>query len=628
MNNAQLHLRSFVQTAPMAEQGKIGLVTAETDLDPDMAVQVLSHDPAIDHVEKNGAIYGMATPNDPLYLDGSLWNMYSGTSTPPNAYGTHAADAWAAGYVGSNSVYVAILDGGIEITHPDLGANIWTNTFETADSTDNDNNGYVDDLHGWNFYDTNNVVTLPSGSTDGHGTILAGIIGAMGGNNAGVVGINWNVTMIPAKILQDGEGAISDAIVAIDYCIDLKQRHGLNLVAINASWGTTEYSQLLHEAVIRAANAGILFIAAAGNAEDGTSAADNDTTPFWPANIDTTVAPAEGETPASYDSVISVAAIDDAGNLAAFSNYGASTVHIGAPGVDIVSTYLTGPEGDYALTSGTSLATPHVTGAVALYASTHPGASAQQIRSAILGSVIATPSLSGKTTTGGRLNLTSVILPGTIAGRHIFYNQSAWDGNSAAANASDDNAIATDKSALLPGGTATFANYTSYSRGINGIMVDIANIGDASSISASDFTFKVGNNNTPSGWATAPTPSSVTVRQGAGTGGSTRITIIWANNAIQKQWLQVTVLSTKNTGLASSDTFYFGNAIGETGNIPGNTNVDAADQILTRTNFRGLSPAPIDFRYDYNRDKKVDAADQIIQQNNFSGLKSLKLISL
>ncbi|MCK4624141.1 MAG: right-handed parallel beta-helix repeat-containing protein, partial [Phycisphaerae bacterium] len=148
--------------------------------------------------------------------------------------------------------------------------------------------------------------------------------------------------------------------------------------------------------------------------------------------------------------------------------------------------------------------------------------------------------------------------PSQVKGRHVFYNRCSFDGDNPAAGVADDGAIAPDKTALLPGGTATFANYTSYSRGINGIMVDIANL--PGTPTKSDFVFKAGNDNTPAAWTTVPVPTSVTVRSGAGLGGSDRITIIWVNNAIQKQWLQVTVKATAATGLTAPDVFYFGNA--------------------------------------------------------------------
>jgi len=146
-----------------------------------------------------------------------------------------------------------------------------------------------------------------------------------------------------------------------------------------------------------------------------------------------------------------------------------------------------------------------------------------------------------------------------VAGRCVFYNNSRFDGNNPAANAGDNLAVAMDKTALLPGQKATFANYTSYSRGVNGVMVDVVYL--QGTPTAADFAFKVGNSNNPAGWAVAPAPTSVTVRKGAGIGGSDRVTIIWPDNAIAKQWLQVTVLPTANTGLAAADVFYFGNAV-------------------------------------------------------------------
>jgi hypothetical protein len=214
-----------------------------------------------------------------------------------------------------------------------------------------------------------------------------------------------------------------------------------------------------------------------------------------------------------------------------------------------------------------------------------------------------------------------------VRGRHIFYNQSAFDGNDSAANASDDGAIATDKSALLPGGTATFANYTSYSRGINGVMVDIGGL--PGTPTASDFEFKVGNDNTPSGWSAAPAPTSISLRAGAGVGGSARLTVLWANNAIQKQWLQVTVKATAATGLAADDVFYFGNAIGEAGNSATDARVNATDEILARNNPKPSGQAAVDFAYDYNRDSRVNATDQILARNNpTSSVTALKRITV
>jgi hypothetical protein len=217
-----------------------------------------------------------------------------------------------------------------------------------------------------------------------------------------------------------------------------------------------------------------------------------------------------------------------------------------------------------------------------------------------------------------------------VVGRFLFYNNSAWDGNNAAANPSDDSAIAPDKVPLFDGSSATFANYSSFSRGLNGIMVDILNPANGPGISASDFEFKVGNNNAPSGWATAPAPTSLSRRAGAGVNGSDRITIIWTDNTIQKQWLQVTVLASGNIGLGSPEVFYFGNTIGESGNSGPDAKVDPADELLARSNPRNvLNPAPIDNLYDFNRDKRVDPADQLIARaNQTSVITALKVISL
>ena len=217
----------------------------------------------------------------------------------------------------------------------------------------------------------------------------------------------------------------------------------------------------------------------------------------------------------------------------------------------------------------------------------------------------------------------------TVVGRYVFYNNSAFDGDDPAANASDDGAIAPDKTALLPGGTATFANYTSHSPGINGVMVDVDLLAGAPT--AADFQFTIGNDNSPGAWPTAPAPTSVTVRAGAGAGGSDRVTIIWPDNAIERQWLEVTVLATPNTGLATPDVFYFGNAIGETGNSPSDAEVTPTDEIAVRNgpHTLALSPAAIDDTCDFNRDSKVGPTDAIIvRDNGTSSPTALQLITV
>ncbi len=397
--SAKLKLQRKVHTAPMKKSGHPGLSVMTTDLDPGQALAILRKDPAVDYAEPNYVLHSMATSNDPVFTSGDLWGMYGDLSTPANPYGSQAAEAWAAGYTGSSSVYVAIIDDGMQITHPELAPNVWTNPFDPPDGIDNDGNGFVDDVNGWNFAAGNNTVYQDQ---DNHGTHVAGIIGAKGGNGVGVAGVNWNVTLIPVKFISGGTGNTDAAVEAIDYCVDLKARHGLNLVAINASWGGSGYSAALHEAIIRAAKAGILFVVAAGN-----SGLNNDMIDAMPANIDTTFGTLH-ESPATYNNVISVAAIDSTGALASFSSFGPNRVHIAATGVLIYSSY---PLNLIAGLDGTSMATPHVTGAAALYASTHPTATAGQIRAAILGSAIPTPSLANNVSTGGRLNLSDIIVP-------------------------------------------------------------------------------------------------------------------------------------------------------------------------------------------------------------------------
>jgi len=234
------------------------------------------------------------------------------------------------------------------------------------------------------------------------------------------------------------------------------------------------------------------------------------------------------------------------------------------------------------------------------------------------------------------LNFT-VYVQAEVVDRLVFYNDSAWDGYDPATGTVDDNAIAVDKHALLPGETATFTNYTSYSHGLNGIMVDI--VGLAGTPTAADFAFTVGNDSDPSGWSSAPAPANIAVRPGEGIDGSDRITIIWVDDdpytperepgSVSNQWLQVTVLPTGNTGLAEADVFYFGNAIGESGNSTTETNVDTNDEIGARNHPRSLfSPATIVDAYDYDRDKRVDTNDEILARNNStSAFTRLQLIA-
>ena len=345
--------------------------------------------PEVEYAEPNYIYQHFSTSNDTYFTNGSLWGMYGDATSPANQFGSQAGEAWAAGHTGSGTVYVGIIDEGYMYTHEDLVANVGTNPDEIAgNGVDDDNNGYIDDVYGWDFDGNNNSIF--DGTGDDHGTHVAGTIGGVGGNKIGVAGICWNVKLLDAKFLGKRGGTTANAIKAVDYFTGLKE-NGLNIVATNNSWGGGGFSQGLKDAIDRANAAGILFIAAAGN--DGTN---NDVTDSYPSNYDSS-------------NVIAVAAITSTGALASFSQYGATTVDIGAPGYGIWSTVPKSSKGKiisgYASYSGTSMATPHVTGAAALYASTHPGATAAQIKTAILSSAVPTASLSGKCVTGGRLNV-------------------------------------------------------------------------------------------------------------------------------------------------------------------------------------------------------------------------------
>ena len=203
----------------------------------------------------------------------------------------------------------------------------------------------------------------------------------------------------------------------------------------------------------------------------------------------------------------------------------------------------------------------------------------------------------------------------TVVGRYVFYNNSHWDGDNPAANNADDSAIATDKR-TAPGQTASFANYTSYSRGLNGIMIDVAGL--PLNLTRDDFIFRVGTSDDPSSWKNAPGLQNIAVRYGAGVGGSDRVTVTWPDNWIENSWLQVTVKATPRTGLVQDDVFYFGNMAGETGNSNTDAHVNATDQLMARVDL--AASVSITAISDFNRDGQVDGTDELIARNNPNGL--------
>lgn len=365
------------------------LVLVKSGMGTEAAIERLRGMPEVEYAEPNWIYQHYATSDDPYFVDEKLWGMSAGGNT----FGSGAATAWTNNKLGSNTVYIGIIDEGYMYAHEDIAANAGTVPGEIADGIDNNGNGLIDDVYGWDFAGNNS--SLFDGVGDDHGTHVAGTIGGVGENGKGVAGVVWNVKLLGAKFLGSQGGTTANAIKAVDYFTDLKTRHQLNIVATNNSWGGGGFSQGLKDAIDRANAAGILFIAAAGN-----SGTNNDATVSYPS----------GYTSAN---IIAVASITSTGTLSSFSQYGATTVDIGAPGSGIWSTVpiATGKGKNatvgsgYASYNGTSMATPHVSGAAALYASTHPGATATEIKAAILNQSIVTPSLSGKVVSNGRLNV-------------------------------------------------------------------------------------------------------------------------------------------------------------------------------------------------------------------------------
>ena len=386
-----------------------------------------------------------AVSDDAYVTSGQTWGMLGRTGAQTNVYGSGAADAWAAGVTGSLTTVVGIIDTGMDYTAPDLYQNTWINQGEISasikaslvdtdrdgiisfvdlnstrnasfvrdgngngridgadllsdarweDGTDADGNGYRDDLIGWDFVDNDND-PYDTANASSHGTHVAGTIGGKGGNGVGVAGVNWNVSMMALRFMGANGGWDSDAIEAIQY-YTWQARHttGEDFVATSNSWGGGGYTSAMLQAISDGARAGVLFVAAAGN-----DAKNTDTSGNYPSNYSTLAT-------LGWEAVISVAALTSTGGLASFSNWGRSTVDLAAPGANILSTLnATG----YGAMSGTSMAAPHVTGALALLASARPDLSAAELRSLLLDTTAATASLAGKTVTGGRLDIKAML---------------------------------------------------------------------------------------------------------------------------------------------------------------------------------------------------------------------------
>ncbi len=346
------------------------------------AIAAYRQDPDVLYAEPNYIVRATNTPDDARY--GELWGLLNSGQLG----GTPGADidaplAWDI-TTGSSSVVVAVIDTGIDYNHPDLSANLFRNASEcVANGVDDDGNGRIDDCFG---VDTVNNDSDPM-DDNRHGKHVAGTIGSMGNNAAGVVGINWNVSLMACKFLDAaGSGSTAGAIACLEYLRAMKDR-GVNIVATNNSWGGGGFSQALFDAIQRHQEAGILFIAAAGNGNAFGQGVNNDQTPFYPCSY-------------RLANILCVAATTRSDDRAGFSNFGRRTVHIGAPGNEILSTTL---NGTYTMLNGTSMATPHVTGTVALLKAADPARDWRAIRNLILAGGDNVPSMAG-TITQKRLN--------------------------------------------------------------------------------------------------------------------------------------------------------------------------------------------------------------------------------
>jgi subtilisin family serine protease len=376
----ELGFRQIRASLVNVPQGQMAAVAAQ-----------LASDPHVKYVEPNHLVSIDSTiPNDPSF--NQLWGLNNtGQSGGKADADIDAPEAWDV-TTGSKDVTVAVVDSGVDFSHPDLAGEQWVNAGENCGSTDptiscaqrtngvdDDGDGYVDDWRGWDFVNGDNNPT----DDNLHGTHVAGTIGARGNNGVGITGVNWNVSLMALKFINaSGTGTTADAVRATLYAAD----HGAQVS--NNSWGGPDSDQALQDAIDYGARKGTLFVAAAGN--DGHN---DDTTPTYPAAWPS-------------DSLVSVAATDNKDGLASFSNYGRTAVDLGAPGVGIVSTI---PGGLYFPLDGTSMAAPHVTGTAALAKSVFPDASPYALKALLLGAADPDPALAGKTVTGGRLNAASAV---------------------------------------------------------------------------------------------------------------------------------------------------------------------------------------------------------------------------
>ncbi|HLB45312.1 MAG TPA: S8 family serine peptidase, partial [Candidatus Limnocylindrales bacterium] len=333
-------------------------------------------------VEPNVLIHAVSIPDDPYFPQ--LWGLkhFTGESSDIQALG-----AWNVS-TGSQATVVGVVDTGIDYLHPDLQANIWSAPGAFTVTIGHRTIHCPAGSHGFNAI----ALTCDPMDDHNHGTHVAGTIGAVGNNGLGVTGVNWTASLMGLKFLDaSGTGTIADAINAIEFAVQAKARFapggGANVRVLSNSWGGGDFSQALLDEIERAGSADMLFVAAAGN-----DASNSDATPFYPAGY-------------TASNVVAVAAIEDDGTLASFSNYGATSVDLAAPGVNIISTIA---GGGYGSGSGTSMATPHVSGAAALVLS-RCSLTTAQLKATLVETVTSAPWLAGYVATSGRLNAESAV---------------------------------------------------------------------------------------------------------------------------------------------------------------------------------------------------------------------------
>jgi subtilisin family serine protease len=329
----------------------------------------LEDEPEVRYVEEDRIYPLAATPNDPDF--GQMWGLHAA----PDDDDIDAPEAWDL-TTGTSGVVVAVIDTGVAYAHPDLSQNMWTNSAETVNGADDDGNGLVDDIRGWDFFDFDN----DPDDVDEHGTHVAGTVGARGNNGVGVVGINWQVKLMALRAGDQLGLPLSAIVDSIDYACSKGAR------VVNGSFGGPGFSQAMVDAIN--ACPGTLFVFAAGNGGSDQIGDNNDSSPIYPCNY-------------TSANIVCVAATTRGDALASFSNYGLSSVDLAAPGVNILSTK---PGGFYQFADGTSMASPHVAGAAALRLALSPAATVGQLKNALLSSVDVKPALSGKVAAGGRLN--------------------------------------------------------------------------------------------------------------------------------------------------------------------------------------------------------------------------------